>query len=216
MRRSKSPQYSYIVIIAAVSLLAVIIYLQLHESNPHQAISPVNSATVESNSDTPLLRNKQTTEKSTTNTPTETQNKNLSTPEILHPDTQQLSNHPPLNSIQIVPSLTIGLPSENSTTSKTNLILRKKYLAAVRSGTWPDPNAKKQQKTKTAALPTTATDKSTQIIHTVQSGESLSSISKKYYKDPNKWRVIYNANKKIIGSKPNLLRAGQKLIIPSQ
>jgi nucleoid-associated protein YgaU len=29
------------------------------------------------------------------------------------------------------------------------------------------------------------------------------------------WRAIYNANKAVIGRDPNVLRAGQKLVIPA-
>ncbi|QDU72301.1 LysM peptidoglycan-binding domain-containing protein [Mucisphaera calidilacus] len=50
--------------------------------------------------------------------------------------------------------------------------------------------------------------------HTVKPGESLSSISMKYYQTATKWRTIFNANRKVIGSDPNAIRAGMTIIIP--
>jgi len=50
--------------------------------------------------------------------------------------------------------------------------------------------------------------------HTVVSGETLSSISKKYYKDIGKYMKIYEANKDLIGDNPDLIKPGQELIIP--
>lgn len=52
--------------------------------------------------------------------------------------------------------------------------------------------------------------------HTVVSGESLSLLSKKYYGSiaKDKWMLIYEANKDIIGDNPNLIRVGQVLKIP--
>lgn len=53
--------------------------------------------------------------------------------------------------------------------------------------------------------------------HTVVSGESLSLLSKKYYNSvaQDKWMLIYEANKAIIGDNPNLIRVGQVLKIPT-
>ncbi len=48
--------------------------------------------------------------------------------------------------------------------------------------------------------------------HTVVSGDTLSGIAKQYGKDS--WKVIYEANKDIIGDDPNKIRVGQELKIP--
>lgn len=48
----------------------------------------------------------------------------------------------------------------------------------------------------------------------VVSGDTLQKIAKKFYNDSSKWPTIYNANRKIIGSNPNLIRIGQVLVIP--
>ncbi len=50
--------------------------------------------------------------------------------------------------------------------------------------------------------------------YTVQPGDTLSSIAHQAYGDGNKWQTIYDANKQVIGSDPNLIHPGQVLYIP--
>ena len=54
--------------------------------------------------------------------------------------------------------------------------------------------------------------------HTVVSGETLSSISLKYYSSASKddWMAIYDANKEVIGDNPNLIKPDQVLKIPER
>jgi len=56
------------------------------------------------------------------------------------------------------------------------------------------------------------------IVHSVwiwqESGDCLWNLAKKYYGDPYKWKLIYNANKDRI-SNPNKIFPKQKLIIPA-
>ncbi len=47
--------------------------------------------------------------------------------------------------------------------------------------------------------------------YTVQSGDSLSVIADKLYKDAGKWSVIHNRNITAIGPKPNAIQVGMKL-----
>ena len=56
-----------------------------------------------------------------------------------------------------------------------------------------------------------------QRIHIVQPGDWLSKIAITYYGDMNKWDVIYNhpENRRTIGPDYNLIKPGQRLIIPS-
>ncbi len=49
--------------------------------------------------------------------------------------------------------------------------------------------------------------------YTVQSGDTLSKIAGKMYKDPDKWKVVYDANRATLG-RPENVKAGQMLIIP--
>ena len=49
--------------------------------------------------------------------------------------------------------------------------------------------------------------------YVVQSGDTLFSISRKFYKSPKRWKAIFEANKKNIRD-PKDLTAGQTLIIP--
>lgn len=50
-----------------------------------------------------------------------------------------------------------------------------------------------------------------QRTYTVVPGDNLSAIATRY---GTTWQNIYNANKGIIGSNPNLIHPGQKLVIP--
>lgn len=58
------------------------------------------------------------------------------------------------------------------------------------------------------------TDESVYHRHTVKSGESLSKIAKKYFKDPMKYKQIFEANTDIL-SNPDIIHPGQELIIPN-
>ncbi|MGN1481454.1 LysM peptidoglycan-binding domain-containing protein [Porcipelethomonas sp.] len=58
-------------------------------------------------------------------------------------------------------------------------------------------------------------DTSASKTYTVVSGDCLWNIAKKFYGDGSKYTVIYNANKSVIGSNPNLIYPGQVLTIPA-
>jgi len=51
-------------------------------------------------------------------------------------------------------------------------------------------------------------------VHRVKLQETLSSISTNYYGTPRRWRKIYNANYKLVGTSPALILPGQSLSIP--
>ena len=51
-------------------------------------------------------------------------------------------------------------------------------------------------------------------LHTVESGENLSKISKHYYKDANKYMQIFDANKDQL-TNPDMIKVGQKIKIPN-
>lgn len=52
------------------------------------------------------------------------------------------------------------------------------------------------------------------INYIIQRGETLSHIALHYYGDANKWNLIYEANRAVIGDNPNFIRAGLKIQIP--
>jgi nucleoid-associated protein YgaU len=60
-----------------------------------------------------------------------------------------------------------------------------------------------------------ATSAAAGTTYTVVSGDSLSKIAKNHYGDAAKWHQIYEANKAIIGSNPDLIEVGQELTLPS-
>ena len=51
--------------------------------------------------------------------------------------------------------------------------------------------------------------------YTVVSGDSLSKIAQHHYGDAANWHQIYEANKDLIGTNPDLIQVGQVLTIPS-
>ena len=53
-------------------------------------------------------------------------------------------------------------------------------------------------------------------IHIVASDETLSHIALRYYGSAvkEKWMIIYEANKELIGDNPNIIRKGMELFIP--
>jgi nucleoid-associated protein YgaU len=56
-------------------------------------------------------------------------------------------------------------------------------------------------------------DDSIYAKHTVKSGESLSLIAKHYFKDPMKYKQIFEANTDQLKN-PDLIHPGQELVIP--
>ena len=74
----------------------------------------------------------------------------------------------------------------------------------------------KTTKKATVSKPGTArvSNKTAPKTYTVKSGDCLWNIAKKYYGNGSDYTKIYNANKKVIGSNPNRIYAGQVLTIP--
>jgi nucleoid-associated protein YgaU len=50
--------------------------------------------------------------------------------------------------------------------------------------------------------------------YTVKAGDTLSSIAKEFYGDPDLYERIYKVNKTTIGDDPDVLKVGQELKIP--
>jgi nucleoid-associated protein YgaU len=62
-------------------------------------------------------------------------------------------------------------------------------------------------------MTTAATDAGESQFHTVEKGDTLSAIAKKFYGDANKYPQIFEANKPMLKD-PNLIYPGQVLRIP--
>ena len=74
-------------------------------------------------------------------------------------------------------------------------------------------NGKKAKVKKTSNRTST---KSKTGKYKVKKGDCLWNIARKFYGKGAKYTVIYNANKKVIGSNPNLIYPGQILTIPEE
>jgi nucleoid-associated protein YgaU len=51
-------------------------------------------------------------------------------------------------------------------------------------------------------------------VYTVKSGDTLWAIAKLHLGNGAKWQLIYDLNKSVIGPDPNLIKPGQKLVMP--
>ncbi|RYD76333.1 MAG: LysM peptidoglycan-binding domain-containing protein [Sphingobacteriales bacterium] len=81
----------------------------------------------------------------------------------------------------------------------------------------PEPAKTTQTGTTNTAANTTgstATSQTATDTYTVKSGDSLSKIAKQYYGDAQQWKKIYEANKDVIGSNPDMIQPGQTYKIP--
>jgi len=76
-----------------------------------------------------------------------------------------------------------------------------------------EPEKPKAQATPPAQQKAPEQPKEKEEIYTVQKGDSLSKIAKKYFGDVNQWHKIFDANRNQI-SDPDKIQVGQKLIIP--
>ncbi|MNW42177.1 LysM domain/BON superfamily protein [compost metagenome] len=82
--------------------------------------------------------------------------------------------------------------------------------------TWRKPKIHTQAGKNAGSSSTSRADmKSKSKTYTVKSGDTLSKIAKLELGSSTKWKDIYNLNKAAIGSDPNLIRAGQRLVLPS-
>ncbi len=87
---------------------------------------------------------------------------------------------------------------------------------AVDTGNSTDSGSAAGLKPDADSADETATEASgSDQIYTVQKGDSLSLIAKKFYKDGRKYYLIMKANQDTLNGKPDQLSPGMKLKIPS-
>lgn len=82
-------------------------------------------------------------------------------------------------------------------------------IKTVQTGSKPNTSGAKRPLASTG---TSSAQKSS--TYTVKKGDSLWLIAKRFYSNGSSWRKIYDANKKVVGSNPNKIYPGQKLVIP--
>lgn len=79
-------------------------------------------------------------------------------------------------------------------------------VAAVKSAT--------ATKSKASGLTARPNAQPAPKTHTVVSGDCLWNLAKKFYGNGAQYTKIHNANKGVLGSDPNKIKVGQKLVIP--
>ncbi|MFC4600679.1 LysM peptidoglycan-binding domain-containing protein [Cohnella hongkongensis] len=77
--------------------------------------------------------------------------------------------------------------------------------------TWRDIKVQTSGKSKAASR---IDMKPVPKIYMVKPGDTLTAIAKRELGSSSKWPDIYNVNTKVIGRDPNLIRPGQKLVMP--
>lgn len=108
---------------------------------------------------------------------------------------------------------TLGSESQWTAIGEANPFLDPRKLKVGQVIRLPDPTQANDNSTSAAS---SASTPSGPLEYVVRSGDTLSSIAKVHYADPNLWDVIYRANKKAIGSDPAGIRPGMKLFIPPE
>lgn len=102
--------------------------------------------------------------------------------------------------------------------SARTAMVRPAPFQAAASGTVTPTPTPTPKPTPTPTTPPVVTPPVTPPVsggkYTVVSGDYLWKIAKNHYGDPLRWRDIYNANKAVIGSDPNLILPGQHLVLP--
>ncbi|MER5472153.1 transglycosylase family protein [Streptomyces sp. NPDC002685] len=89
-------------------------------------------------------------------------------------------------------------PRADLATRAEQIKVAKKVLAVQGWGAWPACSKKYALQVR---------------VHVVKTGETLSSIARKY-RVKGGWQALYKANKKKIGSSPDRLNPGTQLVIP--
>jgi len=79
----------------------------------------------------------------------------------------------------------------------------------------PKPRSATAEKSPAARHPDSEKKKSGAHTYVVEEGDTLASISRKFYKTSSRWKEILDANKKKIDD-PDNLKAGQRLSIPKE
>jgi len=87
-------------------------------------------------------------------------------------------------------------------------------LRRVSTGGWPMPDDEPDFSDVQGGSSSISTDSQVDRTYTVRTGDSLSKIAKALLGDAKKWRLLYEANKDVVGSNPDLIKPGQVLKIP--
>ncbi|MFD4630361.1 transglycosylase family protein [Streptomyces sp. NPDC058284] len=92
-------------------------------------------------------------------------------------------------------------PRADLATREEQIKVAKKVVQAQGWGAWPACSKKLR------------TERSARPAHQVKAGETLSSIARGYAL-PGGWQTLYEANRDVVGGRPDLLAVGTALVIP--
>lgn len=114
-------------------------------------------------------------------------------------------------------ALVTELSGDSIVTRAEAVRLRNENLSLRRQleerGTTPRAvTARPEKPTRGASSPAAPRDRAARS-HTVEAGDTLFSLSRKYYNSPDRWKDILEANKKEVQD-PGKLKIGQTLVIP--
>ena len=124
-------------------------------------------------------------------------------------DVKNSIKHDEIAALTVLSGDSVITRSEAARLRNENLNLHKELEA--RSATLPIGSGKAQA--RDASSKKTASRKSEGRTYVVRSGDTLASISRKFYKSSTRWKAILDANKQEIRD-PKKLTVGQSLIIP--
>jgi tetratricopeptide (TPR) repeat protein len=125
-------------------------------------------------------------------------------------DVKNSIKHDEIAALTVLSGDSVITRSEAARLRNENLNLHKELeMRALPARTTTD---KSSQGSDTSSKKTAASGKGDRS-YVVQSGDTLFSISRKFYKSPKRWKEILNANKKSIHD-PKKLTVGQTLVIP--
>ena len=105
--------------------------------------------------------------------------------------------------------ITVGLASNSATETETVVLFDGKSLAG-----WRQPTGNWMAAGRITIDPSLPAPTPKAQAYTVQSGDTLSKISKQFYGDANRYMKIFDANKDQLKD-PNVIKPGQVLKIPA-
>lgn len=127
-------------------------------------------------------------------------------------DTTQVAPENTLSSKDSIATKTDTLPKKEIASPQTNAATEKREAPSTSSSSTPKPPAA----TKPSASKSSGSTNKVLAEVTMESGNRLTLLALKYYGSKIFWVYIYDYNKDKIGSNPDNVKAGMKILIPAK